>query len=304
MGAGAVGAFVGFQLDRHGVEVVLIARGGHLRAMQENGLRVRTDAGEWRRPVRAAGHIAEAGRADLVLVLAKAYDLPGIAADLASALPADALVVNLANGVGTPEILTSVLGPERVLGGIANIKSYLLEPGTIQQVGARAGLQIGELTRTGVTDRVQRVCKLLTDGGVPTVACDDLWFDLWNKAVFHAPVGGLTTLLNQPFGPVRSAPETRALLLAWMEEVAAVARGLGVRLAPDRPAAGLAFVDSVAPDWRNSMQYDRQRGKRLEADAVVGAISRFGRRCGVPTPITDAVYPCLQFLDRLAAEER
>jgi 2-dehydropantoate 2-reductase len=78
-----------------------------------------------------------------------------------------------------------------------------------------------------------------------------------------------------------------------MEEIAAVARGKGIALPSDAIERALAFARSLQPAMRSSLAYDLEHGKRLEVEALVGTVVRFGQAVGVPTPYCFAIYACL-----------
>src|SRR5256885_408065 len=98
VGAGAIGAFLGAMLARAGEDVTLIARGPHLRAMQEHGVRVRGEIGDFQAPVTATDDPSAVGEVDVLIITLKAHSLPPMAADLRTMIGADTSVVTAQNG--------------------------------------------------------------------------------------------------------------------------------------------------------------------------------------------------------------
>src|SRR5579871_5883355 len=98
-GAGAIGAYIGAKMSLAGQDVALFARGPHLRAMQEHGVRVTGADGEFTvRPPVFAG-LDEIGPSDVVILGVKAHGLPALAPQLHHVIGPDTIVVTTQNGV-------------------------------------------------------------------------------------------------------------------------------------------------------------------------------------------------------------
>ena len=123
---------------------------------------------------------------------------------------------------------------------------------------------------------------------------DDVERVIWEKFVFIVGLSGLTTLTRNPIGPVRSDPDTRALLLDVLREAVMVGRAKGVRLDADFAEKRLAFLDTLPPQMTSSMHRDLERGNRLEVKWLSGAVARLGRELRVDTPANRAVYAALK----------
>jgi 2-dehydropantoate 2-reductase len=179
------------------------------------------------------------------------------------------------------------------LGGLCRISAFIGGPGLVKHVGVQPYIAFGE--RDGMqTERVERLraafarCQGLTVE-IPT----DIEAAMWDKFIFIAAMSGLGAITRQPLGGFRSVPESRALLLAALEETTAVARARGVRLPADQAQKTLAFIDQAAPGLMASMQKDIAEGKPSELEAQTGTVVRLGRELGVPTPTHAFIYACL-----------
>jgi 2-dehydropantoate 2-reductase len=98
-GAGAIGGYIGARLARAGADVILFARGPHLRAMQQRGLHVRSPDGDFEVKPQVAGDLAEIGAADVVFLGVKAHSLTTLAPQLHPLFGSDTIVVSTQNGV-------------------------------------------------------------------------------------------------------------------------------------------------------------------------------------------------------------
>lgn len=297
MGAGGLGGYFGGLLARAGHEVGFVARGAHLAALRERGLRVRSVHGDFELPVQAVHHPAELPPAELVLFCVKTYDTEAAARQLRGALAPGGAVLTLQNGIGNAEQIDAILGPGTALAGAAHIESAIGEPGEIIQSSPIRRITFGELDGRR-TERAERILAALQEAGIEAILTDQVQTVLWTKLLFIAAMAGLTSLTRRTLGEVLDFPPTRRLFRAALVEGQAVAEATGVSL-PDnvveeveRTAAGMA------PGMRSSMQKDLERGRKLEIEALNGAIVRLGERHGVPTPVNAVIYAALALENR------
>lgn len=300
-GSGGVGGYFGGRFAEAGHAVTFVARGAHLAAIRERGLRIESVAGDATiSPASAVGDPAEAEIPELVLVCVKAGDVPEAARLLAPALSAESLVVPLENGVTAVDELSAALGAERVVGGLCRIVSFLAAPGVVRHTGVAPAIVLGE-PEGGPSERVERLRSQLSGAvGVDVDVAPDFRLAMWQKFLFIAPYSGVGAVSRQAAGPMRSVPETRALLEGAMREVAAVARARGIAISDAAIARTLAFADALPPDSTASMQRDLMEGRPSELDAQTGSVVRLGREAGVPTPIHDVLYAALLPMERAA----
>ena len=132
-----------------------------------------------------------------------------------------------------------------------------------------------------------------------SIHSDDIHIALWNKLLFIASFGGVTTLARANAGEILSTPETRELFMQAMREVEAVARAQGTSLPSDAVERGLGLAQAVAPEGTSSLQRDVAAGKPFELEAFSGKIVRLGEMSGVETPVHRGIYALLKpALDR------
>jgi 2-dehydropantoate 2-reductase len=293
VGAGGVGGLVGGLLARSGVEVAFVARGAQLAALRERGLEVNSALGAFRvAPVEAAEDPAALAPADAVIVAVKGWQVKEVAPRLAPLLSKGGFAVPLENGVDAADELARALGEERVAGGLCFVLSWLEAPGVVRHVGEAPRVTLGE-RRAGRSERVERLAAALRAAGVEATISDDVEAAAWEKFLFIAPVGSVGAVTRAAMGVVRALPETRELLSRAMEEIAAVGRARGVRIAPDAIARALAIVDRMPAEATASMQRDIQAGRPSELLDQTGAVVRMGREQSVPVPANAYMYASL-----------
>ena len=173
-------------------------------------------------------------------------------------------------------------------------------PGEIDHYWAEPSIAFGELEPLQNGERLERLRDAFTSAGVRCDIPRDIAAAMWEKFLFIAPWGSLGAVTRLPVGPLRSAPESRARLVAALRELAEVARAEGKPFREETVAKTLAILDGLPPGTTSSMQRDIMAGRPSELEAQTGAVVRFGRKAGVPTPIHDAIYQELLPLERRA----
>ena len=208
MGAGGVGGYFGARLAAAGHEVGFVARGRHLEAMRANGLVVRSQLGDVElRPVSASGDPAAFGAADCVLFTVKSYDCETAAEAVRPALGADTFVVPLLNGIGHIEVLRRILGPGRVVGGVAHISALIEEPGVVRHFDRLQILRIGEMDNSA-SPRVLALREACRAAGIECPAPNDIERELWQKVAMICTLAGANCLTRLPLSACRSHPAT------------------------------------------------------------------------------------------------
>ena len=292
LGSGGIGGYYGARLVKAGHDVAFVARGAHLEAMQRHGLTVRTPEGESTIPVTAVADTRILGPVDLVLFCVKSYDTESAAQALAPLMARDTAVVTFQNGVDNVEAIASVVGSEAVLAGVVYVALQLGGPGVVVRSGGEGKIAFGELGGP-LTERVQRIAGAFEQGGIPHEVATDIDRVLWEKFLFITGVGGVTALARSGIGPLLASLEGRALLTASCEEIAAVALAERAPLPAAAVDRVLEQAATLPPQWRSSMARDLEDGRRLEVEALSGAVVRRGLKLGVPTPIHRTIAACL-----------
>jgi 2-dehydropantoate 2-reductase len=294
MGTGGVGGWFGARLALSGEDVTFIARGNHLAAMREKGLRIIGPGGDFAvDPARATDDPAEIGPVDVVMFCVKLWDVDSAAEACRPLVGPDTAVISFQNGVDAEERIAAILGPEHAVGGVAAIFALIDEPGVIRQTGELAWLKYGELDGKA-TPRIQAFHDACTKAGIKGTLSPDINVDIWEKFTFLAPLAGTTAATGAGIGAILDDPDTRRLFQSQVEEAVAVGRARGVNLPDDIVETRMSFAAHLPPGNRASMAADLERGNRLELHWLTGAVVRLGRELGVPTPVSDTVYAVLK----------
>lgn len=289
VGAGGVGGYFGGSIARAGHEVRLFARGENRDAIRARGLEVREPEGTWTVKVVATDEPDELLPADLAIVAVKSYSLMEVASVVRQVAEGGAIALPLLNGVEAFEELAEMGVPAaRMLAGLTVISAEKTAPGVITRKSDFRRVVVGE-RGGGDSERAERVAAVFREAGAEVRVSTDITVDLWRKFLFLTTLAAACGLARAPIGDVREAPLGPELLERAGREIAAVARARGIALPAGEEDKVLQTMTALPAGTKPSFLLDLERGGPNELDVLSGAVSRYGRSCGVPTPIHDAV---------------
>ena len=298
IGAGAVGGYYGAMLARSGQQVSFVARGAHLEAIRERGLRIESESvGSFTVSAAADSDAARIGAADLVLFTVKTYDNATGLRQIPALLRDDTVVLTLQNGVDSADEVAEVAGAPRTIAGATYIATAVESPGLIRQTGSHRRIVFGECfgdVPAAVSARVQAIEQVMQAADIHAEAVADARVPLWEKFVYLAPFAAFTGAARLPIGPIWADALGRANFLAAVEEVEAVARASGVAVAADLRQRIETYTATIPPATRSSLLIDLSQGKRIEIESLAGSVVRRGAALGVPTPRMAALYAVLK----------
>jgi 2-dehydropantoate 2-reductase len=312
-GAGAIGGYIGAKLAKAGADVALFARGPHLRAMQEKGLRILSPDGDFEVRPRAVGDLKEIGPVDAVFLGVKAHGLTTLAPELGPVLGPDTMVVSTQNGipwwyfqnypgelnglhlerVDPGGVIARAIEPERVVGSLAYFSTDIAAPGVIHHTEGNR-LSLGEPNGTR-TERVKALAEVLIAAGLRAPVTTRFRHEIWVKLLGNVAFNPISALTGGTLEELVRHPEVSKVVRELMAETEAVAAKLGIEL-PISIEQRMAGAEKVGAH-KTSMLQDYEAGRPMELEAIVGAVVELGERLGVPMPATRTVYACAKMLD-------
>jgi 2-dehydropantoate 2-reductase len=293
MGSGGLGGYFGARLVQGGAaDVHFVARGKHLEAMRQEGLRVEGPEPLHVRTVQVTDDPRRIGVADVVMFCVKLWDTEQAIEQIRPLVGPDTAIISFQNGVLKDQYLRAAFDPRHLMGGVGYVATTIAAPGVIRQTGPMQRLLFGEFDGSR-SKRGEDLLAACLAGGIKAEFSSDIVREIWQKFVFLVGLSGTTTTIRKPIGPIRSNPQTRAFLHDVMQEVVTVARAHGVAVPEDYAQVRLQLADDVSPDMTASMHHDLQRGNRLEVRWLSGGVVELGKAKGVPTPLNRAIADIL-----------
>src|SRR3954463_2367231 len=312
-GAGAIGGHHRAGLAKDRARGVLFARGPHLQAMQERGLRVISPDGDFEVRPQTTGDLATIGQADVIFLGVKAHGLTALAPSLRPILHEQTIVVSTQNGIpwwyfqgvgGDLEglrlervdpagAIAAAIEPRRVVGSLAYFATDIVEPGVIRHTEGNK-ISFGEPDGTK-SERARKIAEPLIAAGFRCPINQRFRHEIWVKLLGNVAFNPISALTRGTLEELARDPEVSAVVRTLMAETEAVAAKLNIELpiSIDQRMAGAEKVGA----HKTSMLQDFEAGRPLEIEAIVGAVVELGERLSVPMPATRTVYACAKMLD-------
>jgi 2-dehydropantoate 2-reductase len=297
LGSGAVGGYFGAKLARAGQDVTFIARGAHLEAIRTRGLEVKSaKLGDFVVQAKAESDTAKVGPVDVAIVSVKAYDNTTALPMLKPLIGPNTMVLTLQNGVDSVDEVAAVASEAHVLGGTTYVATALEGPGLIVQTGVHRSIIFGEVfgDRSRISPRVQEVADILATADIQVTPVPDARVPIWDKFVYLVAFSGFTGASRLSIGHVWKFPHVQEMFYATSREVAAVAKAEGVTISANRFETLKEYMDNIPFTTRSSLLIDLEQGRRIEVEALQGAVVRRAAKHGVPVPITSTLYAVLK----------
>jgi 2-dehydropantoate 2-reductase len=294
LGSGGVGGYFGARLAAAGADVIFVARGAHLAALRERGLRIESPLGHLHLPhVTATGDTTRVGPVDIVFFTVKLYDTASALQMLPPLLGPNTLVIPFQNGVDSVAVLTRAVGREHVAGGTTYVSAVISEPGSIRHT-AMNRLVFGPLEGAPPSPALDELVSLAKSAGIDAVLSDHIATDIWTKFARLTVFSGMTAVTRCPIGPVVADPDLFAMLQAALRESIAVGRASQIPFAENIFDNILKSMMEMPPVTKSSMLEDLERGRPLELPWLSGALVRIGEAAGVATPTHRTIVTLLR----------
>ena len=292
MGAGGIGGCYGALLAQAGFDVTLIARGAHLDALTEKGLRLVQPEREFTVDVAATGDPSLVGPVDLVIFSVKAHQNSKAIPLIKPLIGGDTTVLTIQNGVESADEIGQEYGAERVLPGTAYVISNVVSPGVVKQQSPVPRVAFGE-SNGERSQRAIAVQDTFLKANIEAELSDEISRVLWSKLLYNSPANGLASAARLSPRDLIEYPEGTSMFKSAIQEVADVGTAFGVHFGEDDVQGAMDLIVARPMGARGSMQADLEAGRPLELDAIVGSVGRIGRKVNVPTPIFDMLYTLL-----------
>ena len=311
-GAGAIGAYMGAKLAAAGEDVALIARGPHLEAIRENGVRIRSSDGDFNVRLIATNDPTEIGKVDVVVLSVKAHGLTSIAPLIAPMLGPNTIVLPAQNGIpwwyfqshggrweGTQlesvdpgGVITKHVATERIVGCVVYPAATIVEPGIIHhEEGNR--FSIGELDGSSSV-RCKELAAVIGSSGLRAPIRSNIRQEIWVKLLGNLAFNPVSALTKASMVEIAMDPDARSVVQTMMEEAYAVAEALGIEI-PISIEQRLSGAQRVG-EHKTSMLQDVEAAKPIEIGGLVGSVLELGSLLGIPMPYTNTVYACTKLL--------
>jgi len=295
VGIGGIGGYFGGKLAREYAvsgkhEIIFIARGEHLKAIQQNGLQLFTREGDyiaW--PNIATDNLAASGMFDVVFFCVKSYSLESSALSLKNNIDKNTVVIPLLNGVDSAERLRAILPQADIVAGSVYIITHIEKPGVVRQENGACKLTFGTDDQES-TRKYSCILDVLLQAKINAVLTDKISESLWTKYLLMCPLATLTAATGKTYGAILEDGVLREKLQGMMQEVATVAEACHIDLPENAVDKTMEMVSRFGFNAKTSMQLDKESGKQTEVDTLTAYLIRTGRKLGILLPLHNEFY--------------
>ena len=306
IGAGGTGGAVGSHMARAGHDVTFIARGKHLAAMREGGLKVSRPDGafiidpvsaftteEYTEQLMSAESGADA-HPDVIFVCVKSYSIDETIPFLNEAAGLDTIVIPILNIFGTGSQIQKHLPDTTVTDGCIYVASEIKEPGHIWMNGTILRVVFGlrkdqKHLEAKAGPLLERVRDDLCSAGIEGILSDNIERDSMRKFSYVSPQGACGLYYDVPAGAIQQQGEIRDCFAGLIREIADLADAMGIGFGEDVVPVNLKISAGLSPDMTTSLQRDIAAGKASEIDGLIYDVVRMGERYGVSMPLYEKI---------------
>jgi 2-dehydropantoate 2-reductase len=294
VGLGGVGGYYGGMLakryaDNPDIDIYFVARGAHLKKIQENGLTVITESGTFvTHPTLATDNVSKIGIVDYIILTPKSYDLDSTVTQIKPCIGKNTVVLPLLNGIDNSTRIRALLPGTEVWNGCVYIVGRLNEPGVVESSGGVHRFNFGYENKT--SERLLDFEKLLRDADVPATFHRNILSVIWKKFFFISSTASLTSYFDVSFGALLTDETRKNTLITLLEELLLIANAEGADI--DRTVIDKTIhqLEDLPFDTTSSMHSDFRVGKNTEVHTLTGIVVKLGEKHGIPTPTYNKVY--------------
>jgi len=296
VGPGAVGCLLAAFLTKSKAQIWLLDK-NHDRAakINQSGIKVEGVSGNWQINLKVTANVKEIGPADLVILTVKSYDTKDAILHAKPLIHENSKVLTLQNGIGNIEIISEVVGSDKVIGGITNEGATLLDIGSIRHAG-RGETIIGRIDGK-IPVEMRSIREIFNKAGMETRISRDIKGLLWSKLIINAGINALTAITRLKNGKLIEFEGTRKIIREAVSEATRIAKRKRIKLIYDDPLAKVEAVCEATAGNISSMLQDVLKKKRTEIDFINGVIVRQGQELGIPVPVNSLLVDLVKTIE-------
>ncbi|MCP9199548.1 2-dehydropantoate 2-reductase [Gramella sp. GC03-9] len=299
-GVGGVGGYFGGRLADAGLNVSMVARGEHLKAIQENGLEVESIKGNFKvNPKMVTSEVSEVPKPDLIILGIKSWQIPEVAIELRPIIGENTIILPLQNGADNYEKLVEILPQRNILAGLCFIVSFVEKPGKIRHASYEPKIVFGEKDNSK-SERILKIHDILDEAGIENKIPDNIDLEIWKKFLFICTVSGIGGLTRVPIDKIRESEFLYGMMRDSAKEIIEVGKAKGIPLDNEHLEMVFEIINGQPRGTTASTQRDIMNGKASELENFNGYIVREGARLGVKTPVNRYIYECLKPMEEAA----
>lgn len=296
VGPGALGCLFSAFLAKSKEELWLLDKNKE-RAdeINQKGISVEGIAGKWQASLKATAEAREINSADLIIICVKSYHTKEAIKSVLPLVGEDSVVLTLQNGIGNIEIISEVVGQDKVVGGVTNLGATLLDIGQVKYAGKGETI-IGRMDGK-ISHAMRTIREIFNKVGLETRISRDIKGLIWSKLIINVGINALTAITRLPNGKLLEFEGVHKILREAVSEATRVAKRKRIKLIYDDPLAKVEAVCEATAANISSMLQDVLKKKRTEIDFINTVIVRQGQELGIPVPVNSMLVGLVKTIE-------
>jgi 2-dehydropantoate 2-reductase len=307
-GLGALGTVFATMLKKAGHSVHALTREKYLAALADRQTRITGIWGEHEAVldgIHGSIELLKSIAFDLIILTVKSYDTAAAIEQVKPLVGKETLVMVAQNGYGNYEIVAGIVGKEHALLARVIFGVKLPAPGRAEVTVIADDVRMGQPQSAVDAGRVKAIATAINVAGIPTSYAENVAAILWDKILYNAALNPLGAVLECTYGQLAENFGTRLIMDRIIDEIFLVAQAHGMPLnwKSAEQYREHFYTKLVPPTSKHfpSMYYDVKAGKRLEIDALNGAIVRLAREKDLPVPVNETITALIKTKEHIAA---
>ncbi|MBR4670490.1 MAG: 2-dehydropantoate 2-reductase [Butyrivibrio sp.] len=286
VGTGGTGGTLGAYLAKAGKDVTFIARGEHLAAMKEKGLRVVRPNDEFTIfPCKAMTLEEYSDKPDVIFVCVKGYSLNGIIPELQRIADKNTIIIPILNIYGTGGTMQPSFPESLVTDGCIYVAAQIQEPGVIRMNGDILRVIFGVRNSSDHRPELSDIEKDLVESGITGLLSDNIARDALLKFSYVSPQGACGLYYNVPAGDIQKPGEIRDCFAGLVHEIDLLAQAMDIHFEEDIVKRNLGILDALSESATTSLQRDIMANRPSEIDGLIYEVVRLSDKYKVELPI-------------------
>jgi len=296
VGPGAMGCLFAAYLAKGKEEIWLLDKHKQRSdAINQKGIAIEGVSGNWQAQVKAAADAADIGQADLIIICVKSYNTKEAVTAVRAAVGENTQLLTLQNGIGNIELISEVVGADKVIGGVTNMGATLLESGRIRHAG-RGETVLGRIDGK-IPVEMRAIREMFNKVGLETRISRDIKGLLWSKLIINVGINALTAVTRLNNGRLIEFEGTRRILREAVAEAVKIAKRKRIKMIYDDPLAKVEAVCEATATNVSSMLQDILKKKHTEIDFINGVIVRQGQELGISVPVNSMLVDLVKTIE-------